>query len=148
MAYYWWANHKLTYQQEAEGGTIWSPKANANGACNMSHDNLTLCQRGDVVFSYVGGRIGQIGWLAAAAAVTAMEPPEFGSAGDTWSQEGWLVRVNWQPRRQALVLQTILSSSSHCCRSVTAPSARPQARATKTSSWPASASNWACCCCG
>jgi putative restriction endonuclease len=102
---YWWVNHKQTYRQETDGGYIWSPKANANGARNVSYDNLTRCQRGDVVFSYANGRISQIG-LVETAAVTAPKPPEFGTAGDNWSQEGWLVRVNWQPLRQPLVPQT------------------------------------------
>jgi hypothetical protein len=57
------------------------------------------------VFSYANGRISQIG-LVESAAVTAPKPPEFGTTGDIWSQEGWLVRVNWQPLRQALVPQT------------------------------------------
>jgi putative restriction endonuclease len=57
------------------------------------------------VFSYANGRISQIG-LVETAAVTAAKPPEFGATGDNWSQEGWLVRVNWQPLRQALVPQT------------------------------------------
>lgn len=47
MPSYWWVNHKQTYRQETEGGYIWSPKANANGARNVSYDNLTRCQRGD-----------------------------------------------------------------------------------------------------
>ena len=78
------------------GGYIWSPKANANGARNVTYDNLSRCQRGDVVFSYANGRISQLG-LVETAAVTATKPAEFGSAGENWSQEGWLVRVNWQP---------------------------------------------------
>ena len=102
---FWWVNHRQTYRQETDGGYIWSPKANANGARNISDDNLSRCQRGDVVFSYARGRISQIG-LVETAAVTAPKPPEFGSTGDNWSQEGWLVRVNWQPLRQALVPQT------------------------------------------
>jgi hypothetical protein len=57
------------------------------------------------VFSYANGRISQIG-LVETAAVTAPKPPEFGTAGDNWSQEGWLVRVNWQPLGQPLVPQT------------------------------------------
>jgi putative restriction endonuclease len=105
---YWWVNHKQTYRQETEGGYIWSPKANANGARNVSYDNLTRCQWGDVVFSYAGGRISQIGWVEAAAR-TAPKPPEFGSAGENWSQEGWLVRVNWQPLLQALVPQSFFA---------------------------------------
>ena len=94
-----------TYRQETDGGYIWSPKANANGARNVSYDNLSRCQRGDGVFSYANGRISQIG-LVETAAVTAPKPPEFVAAGDNWSQEGWLVRVNWQPLRQPLVPQT------------------------------------------
>jgi hypothetical protein len=57
------------------------------------------------VFSYANGRISQIG-LVETGAVTAPKPPEFVAAGDNWSQEGWLVRVNWQPLRQPLVPQT------------------------------------------
>ncbi len=108
MPSYWWVNHKQTYRQETDGGYIWSPKANANGARNVTYDNLSRCQRGDVVFSYAKGRISQLG-LVETAAVTAAKPPEFGSAGENWSQEGWLVRVNWQPLRQALVPQTFFA---------------------------------------
>jgi len=102
---HWWVNHKQTVRQETDGGYVWSPKANSNGARNVSYENLTRCQRGDVVFSYAYGRIGSIG-LVEAEAITAPKPPEFGAAGDNWSQEGWLVRVNWQPLRQPLVPQT------------------------------------------
>jgi putative restriction endonuclease len=102
---FWWVNHKQTYRQETDGGYVWSPKAKANGARNVSYDNLTVCERGDVVFSYAYGRISQIG-LVETAAVTAAKPPEFGAVGGYWEPEGWLVRVNWQPLRQALVPQT------------------------------------------
>ena len=70
---FWWVNHKQTFRQETEGGYVWSPKANANGARNVSYDNLTLCQRGDVVFSYAYGRIGSIGWVEATA-ITGIQP--------------------------------------------------------------------------
>jgi len=102
---FWWVNHKQTYRQETDGGYVWSPKSKANGAPNISYDNLTRCQVGDVVFSYANGLISQIG-LVEAAAITALKPAEFGSAGENWSQEGWLVRVNWQPLKQPLVPQT------------------------------------------
>ena len=105
---FWWVNHKQTYRQETDGGYVWSPKANANGARNVSYDNLTRCQRGDVVFSYANGHISQIG-LVEAAAVTAAKPPEFGAVGEYWGPEGWLVRVNWQPLQNALVPQTFFS---------------------------------------
>ncbi len=72
---YWWVNHKQTYRQETDGGYIWSP--NANGARNVSYDNLSRCQRGDVVFSYSKGLISQIGRVETAAD-TPTKPPEFG----------------------------------------------------------------------
>ena len=84
---FWWVNHKQTYRQETDGGYIWSPKTNANGARNVSYDNLNRCQRGDVVFSYAKGKISQIA-LVETAAETAQKPLEFGSAGDNWNQEG------------------------------------------------------------
>jgi len=84
---------------------VWSPKANADGRRNVTYDNLAKCQGGDVVFSYANGKISQIA-LVETAAETAQKPLEFGSAGDNWNQEGWLVRVNWQPLRQPMVPQT------------------------------------------
>jgi putative restriction endonuclease len=102
---FWWVNHKQTYRQETEGGYLWSPKANADGRRNVTYDNLARCQGGDVVFSYANGKISQIG-LVEQAAVTAPKPPEFGTTGDYWGAEGWLVRVNWQPLGSSLVPQT------------------------------------------
>ena len=99
---FWWVNHKQTVRQETEGGYIWSPKQNANGAKNVSYDNLARCQVGDVVFSYAYAKIGQIG-LVESGAETAPKPPEFGSTGEYWGDDGWLVRVNWQPLQQPLV---------------------------------------------
>ena len=99
---FWWVNHKQTVRQETEGGYLWSPKQNANGAKNVSYDNLARCQVGDVVFSYAYAKIGRIG-LVEAAAETAPKPPEFGSTGEYWGDDGWLVRVNWQPLQQPLV---------------------------------------------
>lgn len=101
---FWWVNHKQTFKEEIQGGFVWSPKANANGARNVSYDNLTRCSRGDVVFSYANGRISQIG-MVEAVAITAQKPLEFGKAGENWNPEGWLVRVNWGPLQQPLVPQ-------------------------------------------
>ena len=99
---FWWVNHKQTIRQETEGGYIWSPKQNANGAKNVSYDNLARCQVGDVVLSYAYAKISQIG-LVETVAETAPKPPEFGSTGEYWGDKGWLVRVNWQRLQQPLV---------------------------------------------
>ena len=93
---FWWVNHKQTYRQETEGGYIWSLNTKANGANTISYDNLMRCQVGDVIFSYAFAQIAQIAQigLVETAAITAPKPAEFGTAGDNWNQDAWLVRVN------------------------------------------------------
>lgn len=91
---YWWVNHKQTRDYEVRGGYLWSPKRNANGARNKSYDNMALVRSGDIVFSYANGYLGAIG-RAVAPAYSAPKPLEFGSVGDYWSNEGWLVDVHF-----------------------------------------------------
>lgn len=94
MRGFWWVNHKQTFKAEFEGGYIWSPKANKNGARNQTYDNLTLVQPGDVVVSYAGAQIKVIG-VAAGRCKEAPKPEAFGQAGANWSDLGWLVSVEW-----------------------------------------------------
>lgn len=91
---FWWVNHKQTYSAEVGGGYIWSPMTNRNGSKNQTYINLTLTRPGDVVISYAGGLIKAIG-LVAAPCSEKSKPSEFGSAGDSWSDSGWEVRIDW-----------------------------------------------------
>ncbi|WP_347261969.1 HNH endonuclease signature motif containing protein [Rudaea sp.] len=91
---YWWVNHKQTRDHEIRGQYLWSPKCNANGARNQSYDNMTRVQPGDVVFSYANGYLGAIG-RATSQAYASPKPAEFGSVGDYWSNEGWLVDIHF-----------------------------------------------------
>jgi hypothetical protein len=91
---YWWVNQNQTYEQEIRGGYMWSPKRKRNGAYNQFYENMTLVQPGDIVFSFRKQTISDVG-VAEAAASSRRKPPEFGSQGDYWSDEGWLVPVNW-----------------------------------------------------
>ncbi|EPC4026379.1 HNH endonuclease [Aeromonas salmonicida] len=92
---FWWVNHKQTYSAEVGGGYIWSPKANRNGSKNQTYINLTLTQPGDIVISYASGLIKAIG-LVAAPCREKSKPSEFGSAGDSWSDTGWEVLIDWE----------------------------------------------------
>lgn len=92
---FWWVNHKQTYSAEVGGGYIWSPKTNRNGSKNQTYINLTLTRPGDIVISYAGGLIKAIG-LVAAPCSEKFKPSEFGSAGDSWSDTGWEVRIDWE----------------------------------------------------
>jgi hypothetical protein len=90
---FWWVNQNQTHRAEIPGGFMWSPKRSANGARNQFYENMTLVEPGDVVFSYYDTRIQHVG-VAVTRAETAPKP-DFGSAGENWSQEGWLVGVEY-----------------------------------------------------
>ncbi|MFB2866280.1 HNH endonuclease [Aeromonas sp. MdU4] len=92
---FWWVNHKQTYSAEVGGGYIWSPKMNRNGSKNQTYINLTLTKPGDIVISYAGGLIKAIG-LVALPCSEKSKPSEFGSAGDSWSDAGWEVLIDWE----------------------------------------------------
>lgn len=91
---YWWVNHKQTRNHEVRGGYLWSPIRNANGARNQSYDNMALVRAGDIVFSYADGYIRAIGQIIDSA-TTSPKPTEFGTIGDYWANEGWLVDVQF-----------------------------------------------------
>ena len=112
---YWWVNHKQTFKQEFEGGYIWSPKRNANGAKNHSYDNMTRVHPGDIIFSFAGAEIRAIGSISSPCTEGA-KPKEFGSAGNNWEAVGWLVSVNWsklarplRPKDHIKVITPLLS---------------------------------------
>lgn len=97
----WWVNHKQTYEAELEGGYIWSPTKNSNGARNQTYINLTLVRAGDLVISYAGGQIRAIG-IATSVYSEQAKPDAFGQAGQNWSDAGWLVPVEWTKLDQPL----------------------------------------------
>ncbi|WP_458722404.1 HNH endonuclease [Pseudomonas brenneri] len=94
MQRFWWVNHKQTFKSEFEGGYIWSPKANRNGARNKTYDNLTQVKPGDVVVSYADGQIKAVG-VARQNYSEAVKPEAFGLTGANWANSGWLVPVEW-----------------------------------------------------
>ncbi|GAA5656915.1 hypothetical protein Brsp06_03288 [Brucella sp. NBRC 13694] len=98
---YWWVNHKQTYKEETSGGYLWSPVANKNGARNQSYDNMAEVEPGDIVFSFANGLIKQVG-IATGRGIRHSKPEEFGSKGDYWSIDGWLVPVSWTKLDAAL----------------------------------------------
>lgn len=92
---FWWVNHKKTFSSEVEGGYIWSPKQDSNGAKNQTYINLTLTCPGDIVISYAAGAVKAIGVVESRFQEQA-KPSDFGSAGSTWSNIGWAVPISWQ----------------------------------------------------
>ena len=49
---YWWVNQNQTYRHEVQGGYLWSPKSNANGARNAFYESMREVAPGDLIFSF------------------------------------------------------------------------------------------------
>jgi len=97
---FWWVNHKQTSRQEIAGGYLWSPKKMSNGARSQYYEFMRETRPGDVVVSFANAQIGHYG-IVAGFPISAPKPDEFGSAGENWSNDGWLVPVSWQAVGQA-----------------------------------------------
>jgi len=91
---YWWVNQNRTYNAEVPGGFLWSPKTRVDGGRNQFYENMRLVEEGDVVFSFRAAHIKAIG-VATGRAEPAPKP-DFGKAGGSWSNEGWLVPVEFR----------------------------------------------------
>jgi putative restriction endonuclease len=113
---YWWVNQNQTYRQEIEGGYLWSPKRNANGARNPFYEFMREVTPGDIVFSFVDTRITAIGTVASYC-YESPKPTEFGGVGLNWEAIGWRVRVNFvlllnrvRPKDHIELLRKVLPS--------------------------------------
>ncbi len=91
---YWWVNQNQTYRHEVQGGYLWSPKRNANGARNPFYESMREVAPGDLIFSFMDTRILAIG-TAQSYSWECPKPQEFGNAGQNWENIGWKVKVNF-----------------------------------------------------
>jgi hypothetical protein len=113
---YWWVNQNQTHRQELQGGYLWSPKRNANGARNPFYEFMREVTPGDLVFSFVDTRIIAIGTVASYC-YESPKPAEFGGIGLNWEAIGWRVRVSFvsllnriHPKDHIDVLRSVLPS--------------------------------------
>jgi hypothetical protein len=97
---FWWVNQNQTYKAEVPGGFLWSPKTRTDGVRNQFYENMREVVAGDIVFSFCDGLIKAIG-IAKGPAQSAPKP-DFGSAGASWSNEGWLVPVDFTELKHLL----------------------------------------------
>ena len=95
---YWWVNHNQTFQEETNGGYLWSPKERKDGGNNQFYNNMTVAKPGDIVFSYARQMISSIG-IVQEKAFTARKPSELSGSAvtDNWNIEGWLLPTSFQP---------------------------------------------------
>jgi hypothetical protein len=91
---YWWVNQNQTYCHEVQGGYLWSPKRNADGARNPFYESMREVAPGDLIFSFMDTRILAIG-IAQSYCWESPKPLEFGTAGQNWENIGWKVKVSF-----------------------------------------------------
>ena len=91
---YWWVNQNQTYRHEVQGGYLWSPKRNANGARNPFYESMREVAPGDLIFSFMDTRILAVG-IAQSYCWESPKPLEFGNAGQNWENIGWKVKVSF-----------------------------------------------------
>jgi putative restriction endonuclease len=91
---YWWVNQNQTYRHEVQGGYLWSPKRNANGARNPFYESMREVAPGDLIFSFMDTRIFAVG-IAQSYCWESPKPQEFGTAGQNWENIGWKVTVQF-----------------------------------------------------
>lgn len=91
---YWWVNQNQTYRHEIQGGYLWSPKRNANGARNPFYESMREVAPGDLIFSFKDTRIFAVG-IAQSYCWENPKPVEFGAAGQNWENIGWKVKISF-----------------------------------------------------
>ena len=111
---YWWVNQNQTYRHEVQGGYLWSPKRNANGARNPFYESMREVAPQDLIFSFMDTRILAIG-VAQSYCWESPKPVEFGAAGSNWENVGWKVTVTFttlenkiRPKDHMAVLRPLL----------------------------------------
>jgi putative restriction endonuclease len=92
---YWWVNQSQEFDAQFDGGFLWSPKINVNGAKNHFYDNMKKIAPGDIIFSFKKGYIVGVA-IATNNAYTSEKPIEFKSkVGQDWSQKGWKIDADY-----------------------------------------------------
>jgi len=89
---HWWVNQNQTYRHEVQGGYLWSPKRNANGARNPFYESMREVSPGDLILSFMDTCILAVG-IAQSYCWESPKPLEFGNSGQNWENVGWRVKV-------------------------------------------------------
>jgi putative restriction endonuclease len=92
MPNYWVVNQGKTFQDEFAGGFLWAPKTNKAGRKQVYYTNLTKIKRGDVVFSFVKGKI--IARGTCEEEYKECKNP-LKNHKDDWIEDGWRIGVKW-----------------------------------------------------
>ncbi|QDV39293.1 HNH endonuclease [Tautonia plasticadhaerens] len=90
---YWWVSQNQTYRHERDGGFLWAPNQTEAGLTPFHWATMDEVRPGDLIFSYVGGRIVAV----AVAKTAAYDSPRPGGMGEgLWEDAGRRVDVEYR----------------------------------------------------
>ena len=105
---YWWVSQNQTYRQRQErsGGYLWAPNRTEAGLTPFHWATMNEVRPGDLIFSYVGGKIVAVA-VAKTAAYDSPRPRDMGEG--LWEDEGKRVDVEYRDLSIPLAIPDVLS---------------------------------------
>src|SRR3954465_3519354 len=101
---YWWVSQNQTYRQERGGGFLWAPNQTEAGLTPFHWATMNEVRPGDVVFSYVGGRIVAV----AVARTAAFDRPRPDDLVEAWEDAGKKVEVEYRDLEEPLAVGEVV----------------------------------------
>jgi hypothetical protein len=103
---YWWVSQNQSYRQERSGGFLWAPNRTEAGLTPFHWATMNDVRPGDVIFSYVGGRIVSVS-AAKTAAYDSPRPSDLGEG--LWEDAGKRVDVEYQDVSAPLAIAGVVA---------------------------------------
>jgi hypothetical protein len=102
---YWVVNQGKTFTDEFEGGYLWAPITNKAGHQNTYYTNVTKVKKGDVIFSFVKGKLVAIN-TCEEEFVDCKNP--LTNHKEDWISDGWKIIVKFTKIDQPLLIKTYI----------------------------------------
>jgi hypothetical protein len=103
---YWWVSQNQSFRQERDGGFLWAPDRNESGKTFFHWATMIQVRPGDVVFSYVGGKIVAVA-IARTAAYDSPRPHDLGEG--LWEDAGKRVDAEYRPLASPLPIADVVA---------------------------------------
>ena len=86
----------VTYQQERDGGYVWSPQKDSSGHNNIGYSTMTNVKKGDFILHNANGKIMAIS-IAKTDCYESNRPVELTSSrqGTQWANKGYRIDTNY-----------------------------------------------------
>lgn len=83
-----------TFNEEFEGGFVWSPKLNKNGGKNKGFSTMTKIKKGDFILHHCNGEIRAIS-LAKTDCYDSNKPSYKTGTGNSWDNDGYRIDCDY-----------------------------------------------------